>query len=376
MNRSQDSDDLLPGLDLGDVMRQRPLGLGSLRHVVRVTIAVTVSFVVATAVSRSTLGIFAPITTLLVVQSSPWTTLGVSIQRILGTGIGVLVASVWVNLVGLTWWSFTIGVLVALLVARLLPWSIGGQMQIPVAVIFVLALGPGSLSADLWRVVDVVIGGVVGLAAVFVYPARPRPERFEIALGAYRDGIARTLREVADESGGHERPLDDGVRHSYVASSRNLRALADKARAELIALVESAHWNLRSRGVDEEFEGQAVRLRRLTGIGIQVRGIVGAATRLYDRVDVMPMLTAGGLRTLIDEELQLMDVVLGGPGEPVRGRDRARADELDLELRDTMRAMTDAIVAEHGEGTLPAVSMVGRFDHIRLQLAEFPGWQA
>ncbi len=48
----------------------------------------------------------------------------------------------------------------------------------------------------------------------------------------------------------------------------------------------------------------------------------------------------------------------------------------NLELRDTLRAMTDAIVAEHGEGTLPAVSMVGRFDHIRLQLAEFPGWQA
>ena len=118
------------------------------RHAVRIAIAVTVSWVVAAAVSQSEFALFAPITTLLVVQSSPWTTLGVSVQRILGTGLGVLVASVYVNLVGLTWWSFLIGVLAALLVARLLPWSIGGQLQIPVAVVFVLALGPGSVQQD------------------------------------------------------------------------------------------------------------------------------------------------------------------------------------------------------------------------------------
>jgi hypothetical protein len=376
VNRPQDPDELLPGLDLADVMRQRPLGLGSVRHVLRVSIAVTVSFLIATAVSQSTLGIFAPITTLLVVQASPWSTLGVSVQRILGTGIGVLVASVWINLVGLTWWSFALGVLAALLVARALPWSIGGQMQIPVAVIFVLALGAGSLSADLWRVVDVIIGGVVGLLAVFIYPPRPRPERFEEALAFYRDGITETLRELAVESGSHAGPLDEGVRHGYVATSRNLRSRADTARAELIRLVESAHLNLRARGVDEQFDGQASRLRRLTGIGIQVRGIVGAATRLYDRAGPAPLLSVLDLRVLVSQALQLMAVVLGSPGEPVRGTDRDLAARLDAELRETMRALTDGIVGHHSDGTLAAVSMVGRFDHIRLQLADFPGWEA
>ena len=95
--------------------------------VLRLAIAVTVSWLIALAVSQSALGIFAPITTLLVVQSSPWSTLGLSLQRILGTGIGVLSASLWVNLVGLTPWSFFLGVLAALLVARLVPWSISGQ---------------------------------------------------------------------------------------------------------------------------------------------------------------------------------------------------------------------------------------------------------
>jgi hypothetical protein len=375
VNRPQDSDDLLPDIELGDVMRQRPLGLGSIRHIIRVTLAVTVSFGIALKVSQSTLGIFAPITTLLVVQASPWSTLGMSIQRILGTGIGVLVSSVWVNLVGLNWWSFTIGVLVALLVARALPWSIGGQMQIPVAVIFVLALGPGSLTADLWRVFDVVIGGVVGLVAVFVYPPRPRVEPFETALSNYRDGIARTLQLVADETGTHAVALDDGVRHDYVAESRRLRTLADKARAELVRLVESAHWNIRAKGVGQQFDGQAARLRRLTGIGIQVRGIIGATSRLYDRNGPVPPLPVDDLRLLVAGEVELMGVVLGGLGEPVRGSDRPLADRLDAELGRTMRTFTDAIVARQSDGTLAAVSLVGRFDHIRQQLAEYPGWE-
>ena len=376
MDRSQDIDDLLPGLELSDVLQQRPLGLGSVRHVVRVAIAVTVSFVLATAISKSTLGIFAPITTLLVVQASPWTTLGVSIQRILGTGIGVLVASLWVNLVGLTWWSFAIGVFVSLLVARALPWSIGGQMQIPVAVIFVLALGPGSLSADLWRVVDVVIGGIIGIGAVFIYPPRPRPEVFLGSLAEYRDAVAQTLAAVGRESGTHATPLGDHQLHDYVADSRRLRDVADKARGNLVRLVESTRWNLRARGLDAGFEDLALRLRRLTGIGIQVRGIVGATNHMYDQAASDPLLSADDLRELIATELELMAVVLGRPGSPVAGTDRDAADRLDAQFRQQMRALTDRIVDMRRDGTLEAVSLIGRFDHIRVQLGDYPSWQA
>ncbi len=201
MAQSHDTDDLLPDLGLADVMRQRPAGIGSLRMIIRVAVAVTVSWAIAVAFSQSTLGIFAPITTLIVVQSSPWSTLGVSVQRILGTGLGVLAASLWVNAVGLTWWSFLIGVLAALLVARALPWSLGGQLQIPIAVVFVLAIGAGSLAPDMWRVIDVIIGGLVGIAAVFVFPPRPRPGAFDSAVEVYRDAIIETLRSVGRESG-------------------------------------------------------------------------------------------------------------------------------------------------------------------------------
>ena len=179
MAQSSGGGGLLPEVRLGDVLQQRHGGLGTPAHVIRLAIAVTVAWLVAVTFSRSSLGIFAPVTTLLVLQSSPWSTLGLSLQRILGTGIGVLAASIWVNLVGLSWWSFFIATLVSLLVARMIPWSIAGQIQIPIAVVFVLALGPGSMQDDIWRVLDVVIGGVIGLLAVYLYPAKPKPAAVE-----------------------------------------------------------------------------------------------------------------------------------------------------------------------------------------------------
>jgi len=376
VNRSQDYEDLLPGLDISDAMRQRPLGLGSWKHLLRVALAVTVSYLVAEWVSRSTLGIFAPITTLLVVQSSPWSTLGVSIQRILGTGLGVLAASLWVNVVGLSWWSFLVGVLAALLVARALPWSLGGQMQIPVAVIFVLALGPGTLSADLWRVVDVVIGGVVGLLAVFIFPPQPRPRAFEHALSAYRDGIVEILESIGRESGSLTVPLSDEELHEYVTRSRALRDLADKARQELVHLVEASHWNLRAAGVRPQLDDKAMRLRRLTGIGIQVRGLVGAANRVFDRDGTAPLLDAEAFEALVDREVALMHVVLGPVGAPVAGVDRAQAGQQDHELGEQLRLAADAAFAapDHADLLLASISIIGRLDHIRAQLADFPSW--
>ena len=379
--RAGDLDDLLPDLGVADVLRQRPTGIASVRHAVRIAIAVTVAWVVADLVSQSSFALFAPITTLLVVQSSPWTTLGVSIQRILGTGIGVLLASVYVNVLGLTWWSFLVGVLIALLIARVLPWSLGGQLQIPVAVVFVLALGAGSIEQDLWRVLDVLIGGAIGLLAVFVFPNRPRPEPFESALREYRAAIVATVRDVGAECGTHADGLPPDAPHAFVHPSRRLRERADEARDALVRLAEASALNLRAGPVRDDLEDRALRLRRLSGIGVQVRGIVGAANRMYDRPGVVPGLPPEQLRGLLDELAHLMDVVLGTDRTPVGGTPRgsgSAARDLDAALAARLRAAADDLASRHAQvgDVLASVSLLGRLDHVRQQLAEYPEWEA
>ena len=373
-----DMDDLLPDLGVADALRQRPAGIGSWRHAVRIALAVTVSWVVAEAVSQSEFALFAPITTLLVVQTSPWTTLAVSVQRILGTGLGVLAASVYVNLLGLTWWSFLIGVLAALLVARLLPWALGAQLQIPVAVVFVLALGPGTIQQDAWRVLDVIIGGVIGLLAVFVFPPRPRPDAFEASMRTYRAAVVDILRTVAVESGTLSAPLAPGAVHAFVAPSRRLRDRADDSRNALLRLVEGSQLNMRAGEVPAELEARALRLRRLSGIGVQVRGIVGAANRLYDQPDLVPSLDAHLFRGLVGQVVALMEVVLGTGDDPVGGSDRAAAATLDRELSESLRRTADDIAAHRDQvgDVLASVSMLGRLDHVRSQLSGYPEWEA
>jgi hypothetical protein len=371
-------DDLLPDLGISDVLQQRPAGIGSVRHAIRIALAVTVSYLVARWISQSPFALFAPVTTLLVVQTSPWSTLGVSIQRILGTGAGVLLASVYVNVVGLTWWSFLLGVLAALLIARRLPWSLGGQLQIPVAVVFVLALGPGSIEQDLWRVMDVVIGGAVGLVAVFVFPPRPKPAAFEAVMRDYRAAVIDVVRSVGTESATPHVALAPAEVHGYVAPSRQLRARADAARRELVLLVEGAQWNMRAGGVSDDLEARALRLRRLSGIAVQVRGVVGAANRLYDREGVDPMLTGAELDGILRDLIALMDAVLGTAGHDVGEGDRVAAEVLDGVLMARLHRTADDVAARKSQmgDVLASISMLGRIDHIRSQLLDYPAWQS
>lgn len=377
--RTGDVDDLLPDLGMAEVLRQRPSGITSAWHAVRVALAVTVSWVVADTVSQSSFALFAPITTLMVVQASLWTTIGLSVQRIVGTGLGVLLASVYVNLVGLTWWSFLFGVLGALLIARGLPLSLGGQLQIPLAVVFVLALGSGTITQDLWRVLDVLIGGAVGLLAVVAFPQRPRPEPFERALRVYRDAIVETVRAVGRESGARGAELGIDAPHDYVQPSRQLRERADAARDALVALAESSALNVRARAVREDLDARAIRLRRLSGIAVQVRGIVGAANRMYDRPGLEPGLSPQGLRELMSDLAVLMEAVLGTGDEAVGGGAvTTLADELDASLAARLRTTADDIAEHHSQvgDVLASVAVLGRLDHVRQQLADFPAWQA
>lgn len=375
MAQSSGGGGLLPELRLGDVLQQRNGGLGTPAHVIRLGIAVTVAWLVAVTVSRSSLGIFAPITTLLVLQSSPWSTLGLSLQRILGTGLGVLAASIWVNLVGLSWWSFLIGVIASLFVARMIPWSIAGQIQIPIAVVFVLALGSGSMQQDIWRLLDVVIGGVIGLLAVYLYPAKPKPAEFEAALTRYRDAIVHVLALVGHGNGGDGSTLEPGVNHDYINESRALRGEADSARQALVKLAESSFWNPRGREVAARLDEDARRLRRLGGIGVQVRGIAGAANLLFDR-GVTQALTPERFGELIDQTVRMARVTLGDDGMPLTQASQESVERESAELSAALDAAARHVMVHAGDvqAVIDAIALLGRIDHIRRQLLIYGTW--
>lgn len=359
--------DLLPGENLSGALKIRPAEIGSYKHIARVAIAATIAWLIATNLSQSTLGIFAPITTLLVVQASPWSTLAISAQRIVGTGLGVLGASVWVNLLGLSWWSFGLGLVISLVVARLLPFSLGGQFQIPIAVIFVMALGPNSMDQDLWRVLDVGIGGVVGIIAVLVWPPRPPLRKYLTTLAQYRDDIYDVLIAIRDESG-----VDVHSRvHNYIPKARDLRDGAVTAREQLAQVSQSTHANLRAGNLRSQIPQLALSLRRLLGFAIQVRGLAGAADALYDR-RLPAALTPDQLRELVDALLDQASAAMGARGETIILAGDAGTLDSGVLTRD-IRDMASDVVAEFGDvsSVLESIALIGRFDFLRKQIQSY-----
>lgn len=366
--------DLLPELSVAGALLQGGRGLGSIGQVVRLTLAISISWLAAVSLTHNELGIFAPITALMVVQTSPWSTLGTTLQRILGSGAAVLVSALWVNWVGLTWWSFTLAALVSLFAARALPWSVGGQLQIPIAVIFVMAIGPGSIAQDLWRVLDVVIGGVIGIAAVYIYPPRPKPEVFEAKLQLPRDAAIAVLESIGSESGRAPKVLVSDEIHEYITTSRALQPLMAEALAELGRLAESVQLNPRGVKIRGRLKSDALHLRKIGGLVIQIRGIAGAANLLYDR-QLSPRLTPEALSEVIDLSVQMARLSLGAPGEPLGGVDEKVLSEVNQKLHARLRQTVDDFIG-HSDAVsdaLASVSLVGRFDNLRQQLMMFNG---
>lgn len=367
---ADDGRDILPDLRLADVMQQRPASFRSPWQILRIGIAVTVSWMVGYWVSPSSFGIFAPLTTLLVISSSPWSTFGLSLQRILTTALGVFAATLWVTVVDVTWWSVLIAMLVALVVASRLPVSLGARFQIPTAVLFVFALGQVTWEQAGWRVVDVAIGGAIGILSIYLPPPKPHPERFEIALQDYRDHMLTLLDAIAREIRETKGDLDPDELHHFVPDSRALRRDAEAARDALTQLVEMVAFNPRGRSARGAIDDDALRLRRLASIGVHVRGLAGAINRDYDRKGQDPALGKDVLADLLDELADVGRLALGSPGMPVRAESSdvvpaARA------LDERLRELADRMGTQGTGHVLESVSLLGRIAYINAQMEAF-----
>jgi uncharacterized membrane protein YccC len=239
-----------------------------------------------------------------------------------------------------------------------------GQLQIPVAVVFVLALGPGDLATDLWRVADVVIGGIIGVIAVFVAPPRPRVAEAATAVDSYLADIAAVLRATAREIGSHAVPLPTATRHAFVADARALLAHVGATQEAMAEAVESVRFNPRARRLDDELERIARRRLWATVIATQARALVGTADRMYDRPGTSPALKAAGLAPLVDDLADLLDAVAAGHDGTAEASERIAA-----RLRGAVVATTD-----HREvvDVLDSVTVLGRVDQLRTLIAHGP----
>lgn len=137
--------------------RREPVAVQALRS----TAAAVISYVVALRLSSEPNPLTAPLTALLVVQVTLYSTLTTSIRRVNSVVVGVLIAIAFSVLVGLTWWSLGLLILASLVVGHLVRVD---EFVPEVAISAMLVLGVTQVADTAWdRVLETLIGAAVGL---------------------------------------------------------------------------------------------------------------------------------------------------------------------------------------------------------------------
>jgi hypothetical protein len=165
-------------------------------NVFRLTTAAVLSYLITLALTSGAIDLTGPLTALLVMQASAFSTLKMGAVRVGAVLAGVLIATLVSIWIGLTWWSLGAVIAASLVAAKIL--RLGEQaMEAPISAMLIIGVTSPDVAAEI-RVLNTLIGAGVGVAFNLLYPP---------ALPTRRAG--RAIIEVAEATAA---PLDAASR--------------------------------------------------------------------------------------------------------------------------------------------------------------------
>lgn len=248
-------------------------------QVLKVAVAIVISWAASRLLLGMELPIFAAIAALLVVAPSVNQSLGKGIGRSVGVTGGVLLAwfaTLVLPTTGLVVLSVT---LVGVVLARLLRLAPMAANQLPISAMVLLALGAGTGPLfGFERVVETIIGAVVALVINLVVVAPVHHEPAERSMRELAHAVADAFERIA-------RALTDADAErgeAMLAEARGLRERIKRTRAAMDALEESTRLNPRARRLSDRIERDERLLLTLT---VLVNRAIGMSRTIVDRFD-------------------------------------------------------------------------------------------
>jgi uncharacterized membrane protein YgaE (UPF0421/DUF939 family) len=131
-------------------------------NVLRLTAAAVVTYLLTLVITGGAIDLTGPLTALLVMQASAYSTLRMGIVRVGAVLAGVLIAILLSFWIGLTWWSLGAAVAASLVVAKI--FRLGEQaIEVPISAMLILGVTTPDVAAET-RVLNTLIGAGVGVA--------------------------------------------------------------------------------------------------------------------------------------------------------------------------------------------------------------------
>jgi uncharacterized membrane protein YgaE (UPF0421/DUF939 family) len=250
-----------------------------LLQVVKSAVATSAAWLIAGWLFPGPPPVFAAIAALLVVQPSLNQSLTRAIERSVGVIAGVVIASVLSILLGDETWVLLVTTAVALLVAWALRMTPGTANQVAISGILVLAIGTATPSYAFDRVLETLIGAVIGIVVnlAIVPPVAVAPAHR--AVDQLGDALAGALDRLADAL---ERPKSAAELAQLLEDARLVRPRLEEAEEAIAAGAESLTLNPRGRRHREELDSLEALLERFRPIVTQMIGMTRACTERYD----------------------------------------------------------------------------------------------
>lgn len=248
-------------------------------QVVKTSAAVTLAWIVAGLALRIELPIFAAIAALLVVQPSVNQSLGRALERSVGVVVGVLLAVAATTLFGKQGWLVLAAVAAVLLLAWALRIASASANQAAISALLVLAIGVTSPNYALDRVVESLIGAVIGiLVNVAIAPPVLLQPAHE-AVARLRGDLATALEDLGAELAS---PSDARARNALLLRARALRVTSAQAKAALDQGDESLLLNPRRSRNRDLLAAERALWSRIDPIATQVTGMTRSVRDNWD----------------------------------------------------------------------------------------------
>ncbi|WP_341769742.1 FUSC family protein [Agromyces protaetiae] len=155
-----------------------------LLQILKAAAATIAAWLIAGWLIPGPLPVFAAIAALLVVQPSVNQSFGKAVERSVGVVLGVVVASLLALVFGTAYWVVLVAVVAAMLIAWALRMTPGTSNQVAISAMLVLALGGATPGYPVQRILETLIGAVIGIIVnvLIVPPVAIEPARRDLAL--------------------------------------------------------------------------------------------------------------------------------------------------------------------------------------------------
>lgn len=242
----------------------------TVRQITRLTVATVLAYLASLPFLDGAVDLTGPLTALLVVQASTYSTITMGFVRVGAVVTGILVALTVASFVGLTWWSLGVAVATGLVLSELLHLHKQG-LEPAISAMLVLGVTNPEV-AGVTRVGTTLIGAAVGIALNLLVPPRRSQRKTVSAVRRAAIAVADTLEAVAVSI--QSRPI---IRHDAQVWLDRARAAASRAAAaneEVTQLEEGRRYNPWSIGTANVGPGLRTGLESLEDAMFAVRALL------------------------------------------------------------------------------------------------------